>query len=94
MCVFFALRDDIARSKSADFFNQILEKINTYQYSDNRKFLKKKRKRGKKIQVPREQKLHKIIEWQFPKYKKIGIQLQGTDVFCENRRIQSASESF
>ncbi|MFK8274565.1 hypothetical protein ACI76Y_02650 [Capnocytophaga cynodegmi] len=68
---FFVLRDDIARSKSADFFNQILEKINTYQYSDNRKFLKKKRKRGKKIQVPREQKLHKIIEWQFPKYKKL-----------------------
>ena len=68
---FFVLREDIARSKNADFFNQILEKINTYQYAENRKFQKKKRKRGKRIYVPREQKLQKIIEWQFPKYKKL-----------------------
>ncbi|MDO4229536.1 MAG: hypothetical protein Q4C98_06970 [Capnocytophaga sp.] len=67
----FRLRDDVARSPLAGFFEEILEKINTFQYSDNRKFQKKKRRRGKKIYVPREQKLLKIPDWQFPEYKKL-----------------------
>lgn len=68
---FFVLREDIQRGKYAEFFQTILDKINTYDYCDNRKFLKRKRKRGKKIYVPREQSLHKIPEWQFPEYKKV-----------------------
>lgn len=50
---FFILRDDIARSSRADFFESLLRKINTIQYSDNRKFLKRKEKIEKKYGLKR-----------------------------------------
>lgn len=39
---FFVVRDDVKCSKLGDFFENLLAKINTYQYADNRKFQKKK----------------------------------------------------
>ncbi len=59
------------RSKDGDFFEGILKKINTYMYSDNRRFLKKKRKFGRKIYVEREQKLRYITSysWNYPKWE-------------------------
>lgn len=65
----FVLRDDIARGKYADFFQGILDKINTFEYSDNRKFVKRKKRRGKKIEVPRTQFLQKFREEHFPKFQ-------------------------
>lgn len=53
----FVLRDDVARGKNVEFFEGILKKINTYQYSHRKDFLMKRRKRGRKIYVPRPQKL-------------------------------------
>jgi hypothetical protein len=53
----FVLRDDVARGKHAEFFAGILKKINTYQYNHRKDFLLKRRKRGRKIYVPRPQKL-------------------------------------
>ncbi|SIQ40837.1 hypothetical protein [Chryseobacterium sp. RU33C] len=66
---FFVVRNDVKQSKDRDFFEGILKKINTYMYSDNRKFLKKKRKFGRKIYVEREQKLRYItsFSWNYPK---------------------------
>lgn len=66
----FAVRDDIKISKDGDFFEGILNKINTYSYSENRKFLKKKRKFGRRIYIPREQKLKRIssFDWTDPKF--------------------------
>lgn len=66
---FFVVRDDVKQSKDGDFFEGILKKINTYSYSENRKFLKKKRKFGRKIYVEREQKLRYItsFSWNDPK---------------------------
>ncbi|NIF07315.1 hypothetical protein F3J23_17990 [Chryseobacterium sp. Tr-659] len=66
---FFVVRDDVKRSKDGDFFEEILRKINTHMYSENRKFLKKKRKFGKKIYVKKEQKLRYIpsFSWNDPK---------------------------
>ena len=66
---FFVVRDDVKNSKDRDFFEGILKKINTYMYCDNRKFLKKKRKFGRKIYVEREQKLKYItsFSWNYPK---------------------------
>ena len=66
---FFVVRDDVKRSKDGDFFEGILNKINTKMYSSTRKFLKKKRKFGRRIYVDREQKLVQlsIHQWNDPK---------------------------
>jgi len=66
---FFVLRDDVKRSKDADFFEEMLSKINTYMYSESRQFLKKRKKYGRRIYVEREQKLNKISSfgWNDPK---------------------------
>jgi hypothetical protein len=57
---FFVLRADVSVSPHADFFMNLLEKINTYQYSSDKSFAIRKRKLGKKISVPSEQFLKKI----------------------------------
>ncbi|KIC62432.1 hypothetical protein [Chryseobacterium taiwanense] len=66
---FFVVRDDVKRSKDGDFFEGILNKINTKMYSETRKFLKKKRKFGRRIYVEREQKLVQLssYQWNNPK---------------------------
>jgi len=66
---FFVVRDDVRRSKDGDFFQGILNKINTKMYSETRKFLKKKRKFGRRIYVERDQKLARlsIHQWNDPK---------------------------
>lgn len=91
---YFVLREDIARDKKADFFNQILEKINTYQYSDNRKFQKKKRKRGKKIYVSREQKLWKIPQWQFPEYRNLKFDEKEQAYFVKTEEYNPQRKTF
>lgn len=62
---FFVLRDDVARNKHADFYQGILDKINTYQYCHQKTFLKKKRKFGRKIYLPKEQYLLRPCEYEF-----------------------------
>lgn len=66
---FFVVRDDVKRSKDSVFFEGILKKINTKMYSPTRKFLKKKRKYGRRIYVDREQKLVQLstYQWNDPK---------------------------
>lgn len=68
---FFILREDVDRSNLADFFEGLLKKINTTQYSDNRKFLKRKRKDRKKIWVEEKQSLKEICmcDWVSNKLK-------------------------
>lgn len=55
----FVLREDVAESPGAVFFEGILQKINTVQYSNTRDFTVRKKKRRKKIRVDREQYLLK-----------------------------------
>ncbi|MCU7617317.1 hypothetical protein NZ698_08910 [Chryseobacterium sp. PBS4-4] len=62
---FFVVRDDVRRSKDGDFFEEILNKINTKMYSETRKFLKKKRKFGRRIYVIRDQKLVQLSKYQW-----------------------------
>ena len=62
---FFVVRDDVKRSKLGDFFENLLAKINTYQYADNRKFQKKKKRRGKRIYLPRKQELLSFRQWEW-----------------------------
>ena len=62
---FFVLREDVRQGKQADFFATLLEKINTYQYADTRKFQKKKKRRGKRIYLPRKQELLSFRQWEW-----------------------------
>ncbi len=48
---FFVLRDDVARSNTANFYTNILQKINTVKYCTRKDFKKRKRVKGKKIDV-------------------------------------------
>lgn len=64
---FFVLRDDVARSKQAPFFENILKKINTYDWHYRKDFKVKKRKFGKKKYVVKEQRLLQPRPWQFAK---------------------------
>lgn len=65
---YFVLREDVARSKDALFYKTILEKINTTQYSSEKTF-KKKKKRRKGVYVDRNQFLKEFSEseWNSPK---------------------------
>jgi hypothetical protein len=67
---FFVVRDDVQRTSKSDFFEQLLNEINTVQYSDMKQFKVRKRKRGKKFYVDREQKLKSFncYEWQRLKF--------------------------
>lgn len=89
---FFVVRDDVRQSKDGDFFEGILKKINTYMYSENRKFLKKKRKFGRKIYVEREQKLRYItsFSWNYPKLELTDRERQcfeKKEDYCPVRKI-------
>jgi hypothetical protein len=64
---FFVLRDDVAVSKNAEFFQAILNKINTYQWSYRKDFKVKKRRYGKKKYVVKNQKLLQPCQWYFAK---------------------------
>lgn len=62
---FFILRPDVRRTKDSLFFEKILQKINTTQWSYRKDFKKKRRKYGKKLYAVREQCLRDIEEWEF-----------------------------
>lgn len=64
---FFVLRDDVARSGQAEFFQGILNKINTYDWSHRKDFMIRKRRFGRKNYVVKDQQLHEPWEWLFVK---------------------------
>ncbi|MEO7992245.1 MAG: hypothetical protein ABI663_22035 [Chryseolinea sp.] len=62
---FFVLREYVRREKQPSFFEKILEKINTEQWSYRKDFKRKRRRLGKKIQVVWEQSLREVGEGEF-----------------------------
>ena len=66
---FFVLREDVARSADAQFFENILKKINTKKIYWKKDFKVKKRKFGKKIYVVQTQELFKPDAYEFSKLK-------------------------
>lgn len=66
----FVLREDVAKSRNADFFEQILRKINTTDWSYRKDFIVRNRKMGRKKYKVKEQKLLEPGEYHF---KKIGF---------------------
>ena len=73
---YFVLREDVARSKQASFFEGILQKINKIEYSSRKDFKVKKRKGGKKIYILRDQQLLQPDECHFRKMKFNDIEAQ------------------
>jgi hypothetical protein len=59
---FFVLREDVARSRQADFFDNILKKINTNDWSYRKDFKVKRRRYGRKTYVVKPQKLMELHE--------------------------------
>src|SRR3954453_19280406 len=64
---YFVLRDEFAKGRQAPFFERILSKINTTQYSHRKDFKVKKRKGGKKVYVATEQHLYNPNPYYFNK---------------------------
>lgn len=58
----FVLREDVARSRNAVFFENILAKINTSDWSYRKDFKVRKRRYGRKHYVVKTQFLHKLYE--------------------------------
>jgi len=67
----FVLRDDVKRSGNAAFYEELLTKINTVEYSSDKAFKTKKRRKTQNIYVAREQHLRAFTwqEWTDPKLK-------------------------
>ena len=61
----FVLREDVAKSRQADFFEQILKKINSYDWSYRKDFKINRRKAGRKIYVVKAQRLLRPYSWEF-----------------------------
>ena len=66
---YFVLREDVARSGDALFYNVLLEKINTVQYAPDKSFKKKKRKKGMYVYNDKQQTVKDFFEyeWASPK---------------------------
>ncbi|MCY7420269.1 MAG: hypothetical protein LH478_00790 [Chitinophagaceae bacterium] len=77
---YFVLRDDVARSKHAAFFEGILQKINKVAYSSRKDFKVKKRKGGKKIYVVKDQQLVQPDEYHFSKMNFTDNEIQFFEV--------------
>ena len=68
---FFVLRDDIRRSKEADLYQTLLDKINTIQHSRDKAFRRRKRRMRKYVYFVEKQSLREFneYEWNSPKCK-------------------------
>ena len=62
---YFVLREDCKNEKEIIFFTNLLKKINTVQYAENKKFQKKIKRFGKRIFVPRIQNLKQLLPYEF-----------------------------
>lgn len=66
---FFVLRSDVARSKDAKFFQELLDKINDTDYSGRKDFKVKRRRFGKKTYEVKPKMVSEFCDWQFQKLK-------------------------
>lgn len=68
---FFVVRKDVLRSVEGMFYENVLEKINTFQFSNQKTFTNRKKRFGKKTDNPREQFVNNISisEWNNNKFE-------------------------
>ncbi|MDR7210642.1 hypothetical protein [Flavobacterium piscis] len=62
---YFVLREDVAKSNDAVFYNVLLEKINTIQYASDKSFKNKKRKKGMDVYNDRRQAVKDFLEYEW-----------------------------
>jgi hypothetical protein len=90
---FFVLREDVRRSPRAEFFEVLLKKINTEQFSDKKQFKVRQRKRGKKIYVDRIQELQSFSEYGLRELKLSDAQaFYFTETLVMNQRREWCKE--
>jgi hypothetical protein len=85
---FFVLTQNVEQSFDSRFFQILLEKINTTQYSNRRDFKVKRRRRGKKVYVLRPQTLNELNEYAFAKLtekEKLYFRLEWE--LCKNLKL-------
>jgi hypothetical protein len=87
----FVLREDVARSDKASFFTNILDKINTVQYSHKKEVTVKKRRFGKKYQAPRRQELRELY---WCEVQRLKLTNQELIYFNIDERYSIKSKSF
>jgi hypothetical protein len=87
---YFVTRPDVKQSRDGVFFEKLLEKINTTQFSPRNDFKRKRRRYGKKIYVEREQRLSDVREDElkknFSEKERTYFIEAGSKMIC-NRRI-------
>ncbi len=66
---YFVVREDVRRSRDGVFYENLLQKINTWQQSNTKDFKKKVKRFGKKIYEVRKQTVEEIWPHQLPKKK-------------------------
>jgi hypothetical protein len=66
---YFIVREDVRRSRDGGFYENLLQKINTFQYSPEKSFKRKKRKEGKRIYIEIKQELRIVYPHELPKMK-------------------------
>lgn len=59
----FVLREDVARSSEAEFYRTLLEKINTWQFSSEKSFKRKKKRKRRNVYVEKLQTVKEFSEW-------------------------------
>ncbi|MDF2190660.1 hypothetical protein [Paraflavitalea sp. CAU 1676] len=64
---FFVMREDVARSKHAEFYDGILKKINTHDWSHRKDFMIRKRRYGSNKFIVKPQNLLSPTSWHFEK---------------------------
>jgi hypothetical protein len=85
----FVLREDVARSKHADFFQEILNKINTYDWSHRKDFMIKRRRFGRKIYVVKGQ---RVLEPKEHHFRKLSFSEKEQQLFHEEYRTERWSK--
>ncbi|BAV09338.1 hypothetical protein SAMN05421788_101776 [Filimonas lacunae] len=65
----FVLREDVARSKDAAFYERILQMVNTTVYHHDKSFFQKKKKKGRYKWGPVEQHVHSLSEHDIKRWK-------------------------
>ncbi|MGB4775515.1 MAG: hypothetical protein WBP45_10105 [Daejeonella sp.] len=66
---FFVLRDDVKRSPAAEFYQDLLDKINTVEYNHDKTFKRKKKRKRRNVYERKMQTLREFDEygWNHPK---------------------------
>ena len=61
----FVLREDVARSSEAEFYRTLLEKINTWQFSSEKSFKRKKKRKRRNVYVEKIQTVKEFSKWEW-----------------------------